>query len=338
MRTEPLSNGKYLITGASGYIGSMLISELLLRHPNVCITALVRDEEKARKIIPSGVQVIVADITDVMAMSMLRVDFDYIIHCAAVTKSAEMKAHPTEVADGIVHGTRNILELARRCKEAGALKSMVYLSSMEVYGDIDCVDGHRVFEDEQGYVDPLAARSCYPMGKRMAENLCADYFHEYGVPVKIARLAQTFGHGVQVEDSRVFAQFAKSAIQGKNIILHTAGNSMGNYSAIEDTVSGILKLLKDGAGGEAYNIVNEINTMRIREMAELVACDIAGGRISVTFDIPEDNKYGYAADTGLMLSSKKLESLGWKPTKNLRQMYLDMIADWQHGANKVDGL
>lgn len=327
----------FLITGASGYIGSMLIRELLLRNHKDCITAVARDAEKAHNILPPGVQIDVADITDDAAMAALPVDFDYIVHCAAVTKSEEMKAHPVEVADGIVQGTRNVLELARRSKEARTLKSMVYLSSMEVYGDIDCSDGHRVSEEEQGYVDPSVPRSCYPMGKRMAENLCADYFHEYGVPVKIARLAQTFGHGVQAEDSRVFAQFAKSAMQGKDIILHTSGNSMGNYSAIEDTVSGILALLTSGADGEAYNIVNEKNTMRIREMADLVARDIAGGRINVSFDIPEDNEYGYAADTGLMLSSKKLEGLGWKPTKGLWEMYFDMINDWQHGANKVNG-
>lgn len=325
---------KYLITGASGYIGSMLVRKLLGTaggNENE-ITALVRNEEKARKMLPDTVRIVTADISDDGAVASLPSDFSYIIHCAAVTKSAEMQAYPVEVADGIVHGTGNILELTRRCTDAGCLKSMVYLSSMEVYGNIDCSDGHRVAEEEMGYVDPLAPRSCYPMGKRMAENLCALYYSEYGVPVKIARLAQTFGHGVPQEDTRVFAQFARAALTGENIILHTAGKSMGNYSAIEDTVSGILRIMQSGEDGQAYNVVNEMSTMRIRDMAELVARDIAGGRIQVVYDIPENNKYGYAADTGLMLSSKKLCALGWQPTKGLKQMYLDMMEDWKSSA------
>lgn len=360
---------KYLITGAAGYIGSMLVRALCEKNSNIDITGLVRNPEKAKKVLPETVHLIVADITDDKAMAMsnraaqdissveltddevmaissraaqlasaditdeamtvLSADYDYIIHCAAVTKSAEMKVHPTEVADGIVHGTKNVLELARRCKENGHLKSMVYLSSMEVYGNIDCSDGHRVSEDEQGFVNPLVPRSCYPMGKRMAENLCASYYFEYGVPVKIARLAQTFGHGVSKEDPRVFAQFARAVVEGQNIILHTDGSSMGNYSAIEDTVSGILTLLYNGENGKAINIVNEDNTMRIRDMASLVASEIAGGRLQVSYDIPADNKYGYAANTGLMLSSMKLESLGWKPTKDLITMYRDMLEDWK---------
>lgn len=320
---------KILITGASGYIGSMLVRKLLQQFPDCRITALVRNEEKARKVLPPAVCIIPADVTDDAAMGEITAEFDYIIHCAAVTKSAEMLAHPVEVADGIVHGTRNVLDLARRCKEAGTLKSMVYLSSMEVYGNITCSDGHRVTEEEQGYVDPLVPRSCYPMGKRMAENLCALYYSEYGVPVRIARLAQTFGHGVPAEDTRVFAQFARAARTGEKIILHTTGMSMGNYSAIEDTVSGLFTILTKGADGEAYNIVNEQNTMRIREMAELVAETIAGRKIRVVYDIPENNKYGYAADTALMLSSKKLCALGWKPMKDLVQMYRDMIEDWK---------
>lgn len=322
---------KLLITGASGYIGSMLVRTLLSQenNENIQLVGLVRNAEKAKRVLPQDVEFVTADISDDGAILTLPSDFAYIIHCAAVTKSAEMQAHPVDVVDGIVHGTRNVLELARRCKEAGALKSMVYLSSMEVYGNIDCSDGHRVAEEEQGFVNPLLPRSCYPVGKRMAENLCADYFHEYGVPVKIARLAQTFGHGVPSDDTRVFAQFARAAMTGENIILHTQGLSMGNYSAIEDTVNGILTLLGKGADGEAYNIVNEKNTMRIRDMASLVAETIAGGRIQVVYDIPENNKYGYAADTGLRLSSKKLEGLGWQATKDLKQMYLDMMGEWE---------
>lgn len=161
----------------------------------------------------------------------------------------------------------------------------------------------------------------------MAENICYSYYKEYGIPVKIARLAQTFGKGVPHSDNRVFGQFARAARQGTDIVLHTKGHSMGNYCGIHDAVRGILTILKKGADGEAYNVVNEENTMSVREMAELVAERLAGGNIKIRYDIPEENVYGYAPDTGLRLSGRKLAELGWKPAESLQKMYADMMEE-----------
>lgn len=313
----------YLITGATGYIGSMLIKHLRKTDHDCRITALVRNRQKAQEMFPDGITILQTDLSDRTAMRDLKINCSFLIHCASVTKSAEMVSHPVEVTESIVNVTQNVLGLARRC----GVKSMVYLSSMEVYGDIDCSDGHRVTETEAGNIETLHVRSCYPLGKRMAENICYSYYKEYGVPVKIARLAQTFGRGVPPEDNRVFARFARAAKAGKDIILHTTGASMGNYCGIDDAVSGILFILEHGRDGEAYNVVNEENTMTIREMAMLAAERIAGKKIKVIYDIPNDNRYGYAADTGLRLSGKKLSALGWQPIQSLTEMYLDVLED-----------
>lgn len=313
---------RYLITGATGYIGSMLVKHLLLQlKEENQISVVVRDTDKAKKMLPEKVKIFSVDLKDAQEVQQLEGNYDYIIHCASVTKSSEMLAHPVEVIESIVNTTQNVLELARRCD----VKSMVYLSSMEVYGNIDCSDGRRVEETQLGDLDIFKARSCYPMAKRMAENICFCYCKEYGVPVKIARLAQTFGTGLLPTENRVFAQFARAAYNNENIVLHTAGNSMGNYCDIQDTVNGILCILQKGVSGEAYNIVNEANTMTIRQMAELVVEKIAHGKIQVTFDIPEENKYGYAAETGLRLSGEKLRKLGWEPVKGLEEMYMDVM-------------
>ena len=309
---------KYLITGATGYIGSLLAKRLIDEGRQV--TALVRNEAKARAMLPASVEIVAADLTDNEAMETLGLSFDYLIHCAAVTASLEMRTRPVEVGRSIVNATQNVLELARRAKP----RSMVYVSSMEAYGSLDCSDGHRAGEAEAGagQVDILAARSCYPLGKRMAENICAAYASEYGLPVKIARLAQTFGRGVLPGDNRVFAQFARSAVQGEDIVLHTAGRSMGNYCDIDDVLEGLLTILKKGESGEAYNVVNEASTMSIRELAELAAEVLSRGRSRVVVDIPKDNCYGYAADTGLRLSGARLRSLGWQPERSIREMFL----------------
>lgn len=312
---------KYLVTGATGYIGSMLINQIMQSEKNIHITALVRNKNYSLQRFPEGIEIIQTDLSDTAEMKKLDINPDYIIHCASITKSYEMVTHPVEVTESIINTTQNIMELAKRCKP----KSAVMLSSMEVYGSIDCSDGHKVSEQEYGNIELLNTRSCYPLGKRMAENICYNYYKEYEVPVKIARLAQTFGKGILPEESRVFAQFARAAMNRNNIILNTQGNSMGNYCDISDAVSGIITVLHKGGDGEAYNVVNEENTMTIKQMAEMVCKKIADNAISVEYNIPENNIYGYATDTGLRLSGQKLMSLGWRPKKSLVEMYRDII-------------
>ena len=239
----------------------------------------------------------------------------------------EMNAGDTELI-------RRILELAVKKQ----IRSMVYLSSMEVYGSINCSEGERISEERLGDVGLDAPRSCYPLGKRMAEHYCHIFYREYGVPVRIARLAQTFGKGVPPEDGRVFAQFARAAAEERDIILHTSGLSMGNYCEISDTVSAIHTILTKGRDGEAYNVVNEAATMRIRDMAQLVAQEIAGGKIRVICGTDEAGMHGYAEDTGLRLSSEKLRALGWRPTKGLAEMYRELMLSHCPDTRNVGGI
>lgn len=318
-----------LITGATGFIGGLLVDEILSmnRQNNAGINLIlpVRNLKKARERYPEdreeykSIALIETSLED-LKPDKLDMPVDYIFHCASATSSALMISNPVEVANGIVIGTRNILELAR----IKQIKSMVYLSSMEVYGTVGS-DCGLVTENMMGDVDIFSARSCYPLGKRMAEHYCYIYCKEYGVPVKIARLAQVFGYGVSKDDSRVFAQFARSVINNEDIVLHTKGLSMGNYCESKDAVRALFTILEKGQDGEAYNVANEENTMRICDMAGLVAERIAEGRIRVKYDIPDKDTYGYARETHLRMSSGKLHKLGWKPTKNLEDMYKDLI-------------
>lgn len=310
--------GRYLLTGASGFIGATLAREICKKDNH--LTVIVRNEKRLDPQIAECADIICADLRNEDSLSGIEGNFDYIIHCAAVTASSEMVTHPVEVADGIVLGTRNMLELARRCH----VKSMVYLSSMEVYGTVTDIGSPRG-EEELGDIDLNSPRSCYPMAKRMAEHYCHIYQKEYGVPVKIARLAQTFGTGVRQDDNRVFMQFARAAVQGKDIVLKTTGNSVGNYCDTMDAIDAILLILEKGIGGEVYNVVNEKNTMSIRAMAELVADRLSEGRTKVQICPEERSVTGYAPDTALRLSSQKLRDLGWTPTKEMVDMYQDVI-------------
>lgn len=319
-------NVNYFITGATGFIGRALIGNLCASDKMVHIFALVRDEQKAKVVLDEYTSQItfIEDSLEALLTNGYKYQnkIDYIIHCAAPTQSVYMISNPIETFESIAIGTRNVLEFARRQN----VKGMVYLSSMEAYGVVEDI-GRPRNEQEIGEIDLLSVRSCYPLGKRVAEHYCYLYHQQYNVPVKIARLAQVFGNGVRKDDGRVFMQFVKAIIDEEDIVLKTDGSSMGNYCATEDAIQAIMTILENGKNGEVYNVVNEANTMRIREMADLVAMHFGNGKTKVLICEDDHAKTGYASKTGLRMSAQKLRALGWKPTKALLEMYRDIFMD-----------
>lgn len=232
-----------------------------------------------------------------------------------------MVEQPVETLLTSVEGTRNMLELARAMK----VESFIYISSMEVYGTFDSEKGANVTESDLGYIDNLAVRSNYPESKRLCENMCIAYQKEYGVNVKIARLSQTFGAGILPGENRVFAQFARSAAAHENIVLHTKGQSEGNYCYTSDCIRGLLTILLKGEEGQAYNVANPDTHTTIADMAQMVCENFSDGQSKVVFDIPQENKYGYAADTHMKLNSDKLKAIGWQPQIDLKEAYNRLI-------------
>lgn len=316
-------NASVFITGATGFIGSMLAKTFLFLNKqynlNIKIIFYVRNKEKLLRLYEESLEKIEYDI--VLGNLNESIEYgdkiDYIFHLANSTNSKEMIQKPVEVLSEIFEGTKYILELAREKN----VKDFTYISSMEVYGQIN--SENRTREEELGYIDILNVRSSYSEGKRVAECLCKSYFHEYGLPLKIARLSQIFGAGISKEDNRVFAQFIKKAMAQEDIILHSLGEGIGNYCSVIDAIVALFCIVEKGASGEVYNVVNEENTMTIREMAELVAREIGEDKISVRVEIPKEN-LGYAPPTNLKLSGEKLEALGWKAEHSLKQMYWEL--------------
>ena len=321
-----LKNKSFFITGATGLVGSVLVKALAFANDHYDlknrIVAQVRNPQKAKKVFDGyeGITYCVGDVRDIISYPG---NVDYVIHAASETKSKNMIDFPVETLWTALSGAKNLLDFA--CEKK--IEKMVFLSSMEAFGSVD--GNQRTPEEKLGYIDLRKVRSCYPESKRMIENMCVCYSSEYGVPVTIARLAQTFGAGVSSEDTRVFAQFAHSAMTGEDIVLHTAGTSCGNYVYTADAATAIFTLLKKGISGECYTVANETSSMRIKDMAELVANCVADGKMRVVVDIPADKQFGYAPDVKLKLDASKLRSLGWKPQINLEESYKRLIKYWQ---------
>lgn len=313
-----------LITGATGLIGQNIVNALLyygilVKNPPK-VMALVRNIEKANLIFAQQLkdcgkclEFVMGDITERVEINQ---KVDYIIHGASQTVSSAFIEKPVETIDIAINGTKNMLELARQHN----VKSFVYLSSMEVYGYPQ--KGEKVTEDKIGALSPLVVRNSYPLSKQICESLCCAYKSEHMVPVKIARLTQTFGPGVEYTDKRVFAEFARCVIEKRDIVLKTKGETERSYLYTMDAVSAILTIMLKGVGGQAYSVANEDTYCSIAEMAATVA---KLGDINVMFDIQDTNNLGYANTLYMDLDTSLLKSLGWKATIGLSTMYLKMI-------------
>ncbi|MBR4027349.1 MAG: NAD(P)-dependent oxidoreductase [Lachnospiraceae bacterium] len=320
---DNLDGRSILITGATGLIGTAITNALLSvreeRNLNIIIYAIVRDEEKARKIFGEQSERIGLNIikhSDIQNPLKIQKTVHYIIHGANPTDSSFFVNNPVETAKTAFLGTVNILDFAYKKK----IESMVFLSTMEVYGYPE--KGHKVLESEIGSFSPTKVRNCYPISKQMCENLCYSYFAEYTVPIKILRLTQTLGVGVNYNDKRVFAEFARCAIEKRDIVLKTKGLTERSYLDISDAVTAILLVLLKGKNGEAYTVANEDTYCSIYEMAKLVA-DKYG--IKVRIEEEDTTKFGYADTLYMDLDTTKLKKLGWYPQYSIIETYQKMI-------------
>ena len=313
-------NNTIMVTGSTGLIGSLIVKSFLLANKkyklNNKVYALAMRKEDAISVFDSkdkNIHIVENEITQPINVND---NVDYIFHTAAITNSKVMVERPVELIKISVFGTSNVLNFA---KEHGT-KAVVYLSSLEAYGQMNGC--HGVLEDELGYIDLKNVRSCYPESKRMCENLCKCYSAEYGVKAISVRLGQTFGAGVSMEDNRVFAMIAKNVINGKNIVLNTKGKSAHDYCYTTDVVRGILLVAQRGEAGEIYNISNPATYSSIKNMAKFVAKNF---NKNVKVLINCTNNAQFSKDSKIRLNTDKINSLGWKPQFGLYEIYDRLI-------------
>jgi len=308
------------VTGATGLIGSQLIKLFLClnrkKNARITIFALVRNNIKARKIFGALYEKINFVISDIKSIPEIDASIDYIIHGAGETASKTFIEKPVETIDTAYIGTRSMLGFAKQKK----VKGFVYLSSMEVFG---ITDSREVSEADYGYIDILNPRSSYSESKRMCECLCVCYAKEYNLPVKIARLVQVVGSGIDYNDTRVTGQFARSVIENRDIVLKTEGKTRRPCVYTRDALSGICTVLLKGSDGEAYSVANTDTTVTIRETADMIVEKIAGNAIKVVLD--RDIPAEYAPNLNLNLNLNLIKSLGWKAEVGLEEAYRRMI-------------
>lgn len=303
-----IRDGRVLVTGASGLIGSCLVDLLLLANRygrTFDVYALGRNAEKLAKRFTGfsdsdRLHFIEQDIREPLNG---KVEYDYIIHGASNADPRSYALYPAETMLINIEGATNVLNY---CKKHPTTK-VIMLSTFEVYGNA----GKDVYEEsDSGVVDLNMLRSCYPESKRCMEILTRCYVDEYDVNAVIGRLCSIYGPTMSKDDSKAHAQFIRNALNGDNIILKSKGEQQRTYCYVIDAVTGIFYVLEKGVVGEVYNISYEESIVSIAEVAQIVA-DIA--QTKVVFDLPDDvEKKGFSKPQNCILDNQKLKSLGWE--------------------------
>lgn len=312
---KKLENSTVLITGASGMIGTYLLYTLAilndLRSLNIKIVALVRDRNKITGYLKNRDDLIVLE-QDVCDRINYDDKVDYIIHAASPASPKIMKDAPVDTLMANTLGTYNTLKLAKKSNT----KSYVFISSREVYGEP--YEWQEEFkEDTYGFIDPLLPRSCYPEGKRAAENMCVTFKEQYGVNAKIVRPAHTYGPGMSIYDGRVQADFLKNVVEHQNILMKSTGEALRTYTYIRDVVAGIFFVLLE-AEDIAYNVADEEAKITIKGLAELLVGLYPERKLKVEMKI-EENQKGVAPFKLGTINSEKIRALGWKPTITIEE-------------------
>ncbi len=310
---KKLENSTVLITGASGMIGSYLLYTLAalndLQSYNIKIVALVRDKEKLPNYLKNRADIIVLE-QDVCDRISYNEKIDYIIHAASPASPKIMKEKPVDTIMANTIGTFNTLKLAKK----NNVKAYLYISSREVYGEP--YEWQEQFDEQTyGFVDPLLPRSCYSEGKKAAETMCVSFKEQYGLNVKIARPAHTYGPGMSIYDGRVQADFLKNVVNHENIIMKSKGEAVRTYTYISDVIAGIFFVLLN-SDDIAYNMADENAKITIKELAELLVSLYPERNLKVEMQIDEDNK-GCAPFKLGIINSDKLRKIGWKPKVSL---------------------
>ena len=303
-----------IVAGGAGFLGSHLCDRLLQAGHRVRVldnfcTGSPANVEHLRRHPRFSLRV--HDVID-----PLRLDADGIFNLACPASPEHYQRDPVHTTLSSVIGVRNMLEQALRC---GA--RLFQSSTSEIYGDPEV---HPQVEGYRGHVNILGPRACYDEGKRCAETLCHAFRRQYGVPVRIARIFNTYGPRMQPGDGRVVSNFIVQALRGEDITIYGQGEQTRSFCYVDDLIEGIVRLM-DSEADTPVNLGNPKESTVI-ELAELVL-RLTGSRSRLVHKpLPVDDPRRRCPDIG------RAQALldGWAPKVALEDGLRETVDYFRH--------
>lgn len=306
-----LSERRVLITGGAGFIGSHLCERLVAEAQEVlCVDNFY-----------TGTRRNMYSLLDNPRFELMRqdvcfplyVEVDRIYNLACPASPIHYQHDPVQTTKTSVHGAINMLGLAKRVKA-----TILQASTSEVYGDPTV---HPQPEEYWGNVNPIGPRSCYDEGKRCAETLFFDYYRQHRLPIKVARIFNTYGPRMHPNDGRVVSNFIVQALMDKDITVYGDGSQTRSFCYVDDLVDGLIRLMESDR-----DIVGPINLgnpseFTIRQLAEIVVDLTGSGSKIIHRSLPQDDPKQRQPDI-----SKAQELLGWQPVVPLAEGLTKTIA------------
>jgi len=295
---------RVMVTGGAGFLGSHLIDRLLeAGHDVLCVDNLFTGTKENIAHLHSNprFEFMRHDVT-----FPLFVEVDEIYNLACPASPIHYQHDPVQTTKTSVHGAINMLGLAKRlnCK-------ILQASTSEVYGDPSV---HPQTEDYWGHVNPIGPRSCYDEGKRCAETLFFDYHRQNGVPIKVARIFNTYGPRMHPADGRVVSNFIMQALRGEPITIYGEGSQTRSFCYVDDLIRGLMALMDSGPEVTGPTNIGNPVEFTVRELAEKVIELTGSSSTLVKEPLPQDDPQQRQPDI-----SKAKRELGWEPSVPLEQ-------------------
>ena len=292
------SDGSILVTGGAGFLGTHLCEQLLtIGHHVICVDNFYSSSRKsiARLLDHPNLELLRHDIT-----FPLYIEVDEIYNLACPASPIHYQRDPTQTTKTSVHGAINMLGLAKRLRV-----KIFQASTSEVYGDPEV---HPQSEGYWGNVNTIGPRSCYDEGKRCAETLFFDYYRQHGLPVKVARIFNTYGPGMHLNDGRVVSSFIVSALNGEDITVHGDGQQTRSFCYVADLIDGFVRLMNSSDEITGPMNLGNPHEITVLELAEKVI-DLTGSRSRIKHlpALPDDPRRR-CPDITLATTT-----LGWEP-------------------------
>jgi UDP-glucuronate decarboxylase len=306
---------RVLVTGGAGFLGSHVCERLVAAGNEVlCVDNYFTGTRRniAGVLNHANFEAIRHDIT-----FPLFVEVDQIYNLACPASPIHYQHDPVQTTKTSVHGAINMLGLAKR---VGA--KILQSSTSEVYGD---PHEHPQREDYWGHVNPIGRRSCYDEGKRCAETLFFDYHRQHGLPIKVARIFNTYGPRMHPHDGRVVSNFIFQALTGGDITVYGDGRQTRSFCYCDDLVDGLVRLMTTGDDVTGPINLGNPSEITIRDLAEMIL-NFTGSRSRiVSSPLPLDDPRQRCPDI-----TKATSLLGWQPKVPLQDGLRETVRYFQH--------